>query len=432
MSRPRVLSSLRREFNEAELELKEFVMDKLALTSRKLSRMRDSISLDKKGKATTDRGKIARIRNTRGAFLWLPVKYENDLVHGSWWFVYGSLMSTVIPIIPLMDIHLHIFVEPEGTVLNAFANSSTWVFLIISGLFFTIGSWVFIRAFEQPPPEPLFPDIHHLCTDELVGAWLFLLAVIPCAPYCIVFLAYSPRELTYLAALVASLFFIAGSAFFVYTCYPNNKDKYHSDVPAHYVLPIVERIFGEKSWICKHCKTDWLVSCWLMYYSTFLWMFGSYIELFHADNDRQVFVWVTSFFNALLYLIGCAYYVSGSYTTEHEHEEFDQFAQDINDDGTMLAYFENLGKKRKQRKPKVINTTVNVIHDALNTNIDDDNNNKILNACNIDVQSPIVTIDVQSPIVTIDVQPPIVNIDVQSPIVTKNEDISESNINTIS
>ena len=369
MSRPRLLSSLRREFNEAELEMKEYVMDKFALTKRKLSKMRGSIDIDKKGKAVTDRGKIARIRQSRGAFKWLPVKYENDLVHGSWWFVWGSLMSTVIPIIPLMDIHLHLFETPEGTVLNAFANSSTWLFLIISGLFFTIGSWVFIRAFKHPPPEPLFPDVYHLCTDELVGAWLFLAAMLPCIPYCIVFIAYSPHELTYLAALIASLFFIAGSAFFVYTCYPNNKDKYHSDIPAHHVLPVVERIFGKDSSLSKHCKTDWLVSCWLMYYSTFLWLFGSYIELFNAENDRQVFVWITSFFNALLYLIGCAYYVSGSYATEHENEEFDQFAKDVDDDGTILAYFENLGKNRKL-KPKVINTTVNAIHD---TNKDDNN-----------------------------------------------------------
>ena len=174
MSRPRLLSSLRRDYNEAALELKEFAIDQLNLTRRKLSKMRDSINLDKKGKATTDRGKIARIRNTRGAFLWLPVRYENDLIHGSWWFVWGSLISTLIPVIPLIDIHLKFFHEPENTVLSAFANSSTWIFLIISGIFTTMGSWVFIRAFEHPPPEPFFPNIHHLCTDELLGAWLFL------------------------------------------------------------------------------------------------------------------------------------------------------------------------------------------------------------------------------------------------------------------
>ena len=123
MSRTRVLSNLRREYNEAALELKEFALDQLNFTKRKLSKMRDSINLSKKGKATTNKGKIARIRNTRGAFLWLPVRYENDLVHGSWWFVWGSLMSTLIPIIPLLDINLHFFSSAEHTVLNAFANS---------------------------------------------------------------------------------------------------------------------------------------------------------------------------------------------------------------------------------------------------------------------------------------------------------------------
>jgi hypothetical protein len=96
-------------------------------------------------------------------------------------------MSTLIPIIPLLDIYLHFFSSPEHTVLNAFANSSTWIFLIISGIFSTIGSWVFIRAFEEPPPEPIFPNIHHLCTDELLAGWLFLIAMVPAIPYSIVF-----------------------------------------------------------------------------------------------------------------------------------------------------------------------------------------------------------------------------------------------------
>ena len=364
MSRPRVLSSLRRDFNEAELELKEYVIDTLAFTKRKISKMRESINLDSKGIAISERGKIARIRNTRGAFLWLPVKYDNDLIHGSWWFVYGSFMSTLIPIIPLIDIHTHFFHEPEGTQLTAFANSSTWIFLIISGVFFTVGSWVFIRAFENPPPEPFFKDIHHLCTDELLGAWIFLFAMIPAIPYCIVFLAFDHHNLTYVAALFASIFFVAGSAFFVYTCYPSVSEIYHAETP-HYVLPLVERIFGKNSWICKHVKTDWLVSCWCMYYSTFLWMFGSYVELFNSKNDRQLFIWLTSFFNALLFLIGSAYYISGSYVSDHAAEEFDQYAKEVDDDGTIIAYFANLGKNRK--KPKILNTTVNVIHETTNT-----------------------------------------------------------------
>lgn len=354
-----MLSNLRREFNEAELELKEYVIDTLKITKRKLSRMRDSINLESKGSALTDRGKIARIRCTRGAFLWLPIKYDNDLVHGSWYFVYGSFLSTLIPMIPLIDIYTRFFYTPEDTQLGAFANSSTWIFLIISGIFSTVGSYVFIRAFKDPPVEPLFPDLHHFCTDELFASWILLVATIPSIPYCIVFLAYSPNNLTYVAALVSSILFVIGSAFFTYTCYPSVSELYHTNV--NYILPKVQQVFGTNSWICKHCKTDWLFSCWIMFYSTLLWLFGSYVELFNSENDRQLFVYLTSFVDALLFLVGSAYYVSGSYTTEHANEEFDQYAKEIDDDGTTIAYFANLGKIK--RKIKTIDTVINVIHD---------------------------------------------------------------------
>jgi hypothetical protein len=51
------------------------------------SSMRESIQL--RGKATTKKAKIMRIRKARRVFKWLPVKYSNDLVHGSWWMVWA-------------------------------------------------------------------------------------------------------------------------------------------------------------------------------------------------------------------------------------------------------------------------------------------------------------------------------------------------------
>jgi hypothetical protein len=34
---------------------------------------------------------IQQIKMKRGAMKWLPVYFQNDLVHGSWWFVVGSI-----------------------------------------------------------------------------------------------------------------------------------------------------------------------------------------------------------------------------------------------------------------------------------------------------------------------------------------------------
>ena len=39
-----------------------------------------------------------RIIRKRVVYKWLPVLFANDLVHGSWWFIVGSLYITVIKI----------------------------------------------------------------------------------------------------------------------------------------------------------------------------------------------------------------------------------------------------------------------------------------------------------------------------------------------
>jgi hypothetical protein len=36
------------------------------------------------GKATTKKGKKLQILRARGAFIYLPVLFSNDIVHGSW------------------------------------------------------------------------------------------------------------------------------------------------------------------------------------------------------------------------------------------------------------------------------------------------------------------------------------------------------------
>lgn len=45
-----------------------------------------------------------RIIERRKAFEYLPVYFSSDLCHGSWWFVLGSLIAMLIPIVPLLDL----------------------------------------------------------------------------------------------------------------------------------------------------------------------------------------------------------------------------------------------------------------------------------------------------------------------------------------
>lgn len=40
----------------------------------------------------------------RYMFRWMPAYCHNDLVEGSWWFVWGSLWSAVIALITLIDV----------------------------------------------------------------------------------------------------------------------------------------------------------------------------------------------------------------------------------------------------------------------------------------------------------------------------------------
>lgn len=163
-----------------------------------------------------------KIMTKRKVFRFLPVYCSNDLVHGSWWYVWGSVIATIVAIVPVIDSYLNFFNETDDT-LAVFEFNLTWGLLICSGVFFTLGSLAFVRAFEEPKLPPLF-SCRHLATDKLLGAWLFLLGTIPSVPYAVVFFLLYPSELVYLCALVASVVFVLASYFFVLACYPNENN----------------------------------------------------------------------------------------------------------------------------------------------------------------------------------------------------------------
>jgi len=221
-------------------------------------------AVKKLGKARTEKGRQLQILMGRGAFEGLPIGKHNDMVTGSWWFVWGSLVSALIPIVPLVDIYYPIFTIVSDTNLKAFDEMSTWVFLIISGLGFTFGSYAFVRAFEHPPRKPMFDGWYHLQTDELLGAWLYLLAVMPAIPFSAIYLQYNPTRITYWGSFMCSILIVLGSAGFVYTAYPHPGDSQgHSAAkPSTVVAPIFRRLCGANSWVIKHVQNDWLASCW--------------------------------------------------------------------------------------------------------------------------------------------------------------------------
>ena len=97
-----------------------------------------------------------------------------------------------------------------------------WALLIVSGVFFTYGSYAFVHAFEEPPKEPFFKQFKHFQTDELLGAWLFLFGTIPAVPYMLILFINAPSAFAFMG-LLAAIVFVVGSILFVKSCYPSDK-----------------------------------------------------------------------------------------------------------------------------------------------------------------------------------------------------------------
>lgn len=157
----------------------------------------------------------------RGAFKWLPVLCSNDLVHGSWWFMWGSLLTALFAFYPIIRVQVT-HERQNDDILPATDFDITWALLIISGTFFTAGSLAFVRAFEEPPKQPLFHNYKHLQSDELLGAWFFLFGTMPAVPYMLVFFLLDPSAF-YFFAMIACLVFVLSSYLFVVSCYPSDK-----------------------------------------------------------------------------------------------------------------------------------------------------------------------------------------------------------------
>jgi hypothetical protein len=157
----------------------------------------------------------------RGAFRWLPVLCSNDLEHGSWWFVWGSLLTALCAIYPIYTKEAQKS-QHHDDFLPATDFDLTWALVIISGVFFTFGSLAFVRAFSEPPQEPLFKTYKHFQTDELLGAWFFLFGTFPAIPYMLIFFLIQPNAF-YFFSLIAAIVFVLASYLFVAACYPSDK-----------------------------------------------------------------------------------------------------------------------------------------------------------------------------------------------------------------
>ena len=119
------------------------------------------------------------------------------------------------------------------------------------------------------------------------------------------------------------MFSVIACSIFVYTCYPSHQHLLEHET--HILKPIFVSLFGENSWIILHVQTDWLASTWIMFWVTLVWTLGCYILIIYSENDRQYFMWLTSFVDAIIFLVGNAYFCAASYPPicREEHIDFD-------------------------------------------------------------------------------------------------------------
>jgi len=60
-----------------------------------------------------------------------------------------------------------------------------------------------------------------------------------------------------------------------------------------------------------------LVTCWLFYFASVVWFLGSIFMLIYTTcdhrNDKEIYLYSSSIFDSILFLIGSMYYCAGSY-----------------------------------------------------------------------------------------------------------------------
>ena len=240
-----------------------------------------------------------------------------------------------------------VFQANSNTSLSAFSNISTWVFLLISGIFYSIGSYAFVRAFSEPRIPPLF-TWRLVETDELLGCWCNLIGTAPSIFYCLVYIFNEPNRSIYWAALGASILFTSVMALFVYTTFGQDeatRKANEGQESIHLIRSLYKKIGLRNSKAIKHVANDWLAACWIFFWSALLWLVGSFAFLFTSANDMEIFVYGTSLADACFFTLGSAYFVAGSYPPEG------------------LA---KRNKKKNSQNSDTINVEViNVLHDSL-------------------------------------------------------------------
>ena len=263
-----------------------------------------------------------QIVSRRGALKWLPShSCNNDLVYGMWYFIWGSVLATFMPVVPLVtyeDMNPNSVHNPS---LSVQSHLITYTLLIVVGLFYSVGSYALKRAVNEPPQRSLFGRCFG--TDELFGSWCFLIGTVAAVPIVCVMSALDPTAVQYYVALVFLLFACVICAVFCYSCYPARLAS-----KKEILRPLLQR-YGCMLCFCasegcpfeRHFANDVLVSAWFFLIGCFIVTGLSALLFIWAianGNSNAMFDFGIGTFDMLLFVIGSAYFVAGAYPSLSE------------------------------------------------------------------------------------------------------------------
>lgn len=271
----------------------------------------------------------ARIVKNRGTLKWLPCLCSNDLVHGSWYYVWGSLISVIIPIFPLISLYLGSkqWWPAEDVGMSEDIHAVAYALMALLGFFYTLGSYAFLRAVEYPVPTPLFPSFYHFQSDELLGMWLMFFGTALTIPVCAMYAYHGGGSLYWLATGVCSFFtLLFGVA--TLACYPGlviDEEFKNRHDPKQYLQPWVTPYMPED--LCgfnikRHMSNDWLIVSWAMTWGCAGIVLMSFVMLIYSatfdDKPRDLYDYSTSLIDMFFFFLGSLYFALGSYAVNAE------------------------------------------------------------------------------------------------------------------
>ena len=295
-----------------------------SIAEAEMSIFRRSTTHDIWGNSESQEERRARIIKNRGTLKWLPVLCSNDLVHGSWYYVWGSFLSVLIPLFPLISLYLgsEEWWPASEVGMSQNLHALAYGLMALLGLFYTVGSYAFLRAVDYPVPTPLFSYFYHFQTDELLGMWLMFFGTATTVPICAMYAYYGGGALYWLATGVCS-FFTVLFAVATLACYPGlviDEEFKNRHDPKQYLQPWITPCMPENFCgfnIKRHMSNDWLIVSWGMTWGCAACVLMSVFMLLYSclfdPKPRDIYDYSTSLVDMFLFFLGSLYFALGSY-----------------------------------------------------------------------------------------------------------------------